>query len=247
MEYMHYYEIAEIPEQVFEDAKAIVTQAQADGIALAGGDGTGEPVVSRGRISLNGSAALGEDAQRLDIPFALPDALLGVLPDGYGLCQTRHEPYDAVVVAILVSAFVSGARHVASDGGYGDWEAGIALYERATGRKLSTAQRKRLRMTLNREFRPLVVRRLEERGFKVTVDDAGHYDITDAQDGGSVAARGTAMDIADDARWQEDGHCQSKRLADALDDIVEQRRASFYRKNGKGARGFSWLSALVCD
>jgi len=102
---------------VVNDTEKILT---ATTVPLAGWDGTGKPEISSASIRLNG---------------VTPDDYETFLlrPDGeWSFCKTGQEPYDEVVTAILISAFLRGALvDLDSDGFVEDWAAGIALYEKA--------------------------------------------------------------------------------------------------------------------
>lgn len=81
-------------------------------VPLAGWDGTGEPEVTKERISLNGADP--DDCET----FML-------VPNGeWDFCKTAHRPYDEVVTAILVAAWIRGAlQKLSSDGYLEEWGA----------------------------------------------------------------------------------------------------------------------------
>lgn len=244
MGYTHYYHVDTLDGRVAEDAKAIVAQAQADGIVIAGEDGHGYPELGDAHIALNGSAIFDEDYE----PFVLPDE------DGASFCKTARRPYDVVVAAILVSVFVHGNGYVASDGTIDDWEDGISLYERATGRRLPAETRESLRRTLDHDFRDDVIDALSEDGFSITsLGKYGAIEVADAEQGGNVVASGSTYRVASDAL---SGRCDvtGMRLAHAIRAIVDLKRSEFVARrstDGTGdwfhagdADGFDWFDAL---
>ena len=241
MGYTHYFKMDGKLEEFFVDeVRDIIAQAERDGIALAGYDGEGTPVVTEDEIALNGSAAFGQEYES----FILPTDY-----DGAGFCKTAHMPYDAVVTAILVSAIVNKlGDDISSDGTYADWKDGIALYEKAV-RKLTPSERQRVRRTLNHEFRPSVSKRLLSDGFAVLLCDIPHgeYTIKDMNDGNSIVATGSADAIVYDAMgWEGTGKCcRSERLADAIRGIVDRKRDSYRHKGGDKAARRDWLDEYV--
>lgn len=96
-------------------AKGIIRKASQD-MDLAGGDGTGKPLVSGAEIVLNGSEVNGEDGETFYLSQH-PDSLRNTRD----FCKTNQEPYDAVVVSILAAAqkIAPEAIRVDSDGGSG--------------------------------------------------------------------------------------------------------------------------------
>ena len=239
MGYTHYFKMDGKLEEFFVDeVRDIIAQAERDGIALAGYDGEGTPVVTEDEIALNGSAALGQEYES----FILPTDY-----DGAGFCKTAHMPYDAVVTAILVSAIVNKlGDDISSDGTYADWKDGIALYEKAV-RKLTPSERQRVRRTLNHEFRPSIVRLLSEKGFDVKLVDRdnGIYEIRYMSDQTQIAARGIASVIAYDALESKTGkYCRSLQLSGLLGKLVEEKSTRYYNRNGYYGNAFDWHTAL---
>ncbi len=119
MGYTHYWtpSKAESLGLVVNDTTKILA---ATTVPLAGPDSTGEPEISSTGIRLNGVAP--DDYESFQI-----------VPNGaWDFCKTGYRPYDEVVTAILISAFLRGALEgLSSDGFVEDWAAGIALYEKA--------------------------------------------------------------------------------------------------------------------
>lgn len=238
MGYTHYFTIENLEECFVDEVNAIVTTAQSDGIVLAGFDGNGEPIVTDTKIALNGSRALGQEYES----FVLPTN-----GNGFGFCKTAHRPYDVVVTAILVSAIVNKIDDgISSDGTYADWKDGIALYERAV-RKLTQSERKRIRRTLNHEFRTRTLTQLRNNGFDVRLTDAdnGIYEITYADAPTQVAALGYAVTIAYDAIESKTGrYCRSLKLSELLGKFVKKDRENYYKRNGYYGKAFSWDEVL---
>ena len=76
------------------DVKKVLALVKKQGIAIAGGNGKGKPVVNDGLISFNGSEKGGEDHETLYIERD------GV--ENFNFCKTARKPYDTAVVATLV-------------------------------------------------------------------------------------------------------------------------------------------------
>jgi hypothetical protein len=78
---------------------------RASEVPLAGGDGTGEPVLESetGKVRFNGVAALEQDYETFAWPPDLVDGMRASDdPDWvFEFCKTGRLPYDAVVVACL--------------------------------------------------------------------------------------------------------------------------------------------------
>lgn len=155
MGYTHYFErdndekgSAEIFGRLALDAKKIIEEAQAQGIVIRGGDGTGEPVFTEGYFSFNGDADNGNDHETFhwsaspEQPdwqadfFAQTDRANIV----FDFCKTARKPYDAVVCAVLIRAKVlyGDLLEVRSDGewdggGWGEWQEGRELYKTVFG------------------------------------------------------------------------------------------------------------------
>ena len=135
------------------DAKAIIAEAQSQGIVIRGYDGTGKPEFTEAYFRFNGDADAGLDHETFAWE-ALPDQpewqrkhyeAEGKNPyQIFDFCKTAYKPYDAVVTAILIRAKViyGNLVEVRSDGvwdkqekwgEYGHWGAGRKLYETVFG------------------------------------------------------------------------------------------------------------------
>lgn len=129
------------------------------GITICGPLGRGEPVITATEIKFNGDETKDNDYESfwLDTEEIAAEAEEDkLLDDGEEpldfFCKTGRRPYDAVVTGVLVAAFLqdtTGAVRIGSDGSYDEWAAGIFLYERATGQKLTPGQRVNLKVALN--------------------------------------------------------------------------------------------------
>lgn len=116
------------------EVQTIFAAAEAMGITLAGGHGEGKAEADAEGVWFNGSAELREDFETL---YIAQEESGRVDADGliHGFCKTERRPYDAAVVAVLLSL-----KHhfpmvrFESDGGPEDLAQGVALYEQATGR-----------------------------------------------------------------------------------------------------------------
>lgn len=89
--------------------KSIIKQANAQGIKIAGSDGTGKPKISSDSICLNGQ---GEDDSHETFHLARN-------PTEFEFCKTAEKPYDSVVVSILAKAKEIAGDNIelSSDGG----------------------------------------------------------------------------------------------------------------------------------
>jgi hypothetical protein len=135
MGYTHYWnDKYRITEPLVDDVKAIIKQAQEDGIIIRGYDGTGEPVVTTDLISFNGDADNGLDYEtayfRNDI-------------EGFQFCKTRGvAPYDAVVCAVLLRIrHYNQGFSIDSDGEWSEWKNGRKLYAKVFGETPSKPSR----------------------------------------------------------------------------------------------------------
>jgi len=95
---------------------------EAAGPLIAGPSGQGDPVLGSLRLALNGR---GDEAGE---PFRFPGE------PGVNSCDTRHQPYDAVVVACLLVAHDHFPPHILKVLPAGDWEKGAALYRQVFDR-----------------------------------------------------------------------------------------------------------------
>ncbi len=127
MGYTHYFEKLEPDENLARITRKIV---ELGNVAICGGLGEGEPIITKAKIWLNGSAEKGEDFETF---------LIEKINDkdvSFNFCKTGMRPYDKVVTAILCSALYlhcKGSETISSDGNYGDWafSGGIDLFKRA--------------------------------------------------------------------------------------------------------------------
>lgn len=122
MGYTHYFEKLEPDENLARITRKIV---ELGNVAICGGLGEGEPIITKNEIWLNGSAEKGENFETF---------LIKKNDVSFNFCKTGREPYDKVVTAILCSALYlhcKGSETISSDGNYGEWDSsgGIALFE----------------------------------------------------------------------------------------------------------------------
>jgi hypothetical protein len=118
------------------DAKKIIEQATAQGIAVSGPLGHGTPEFTESHFSLNGLEMLGQDHETFywsgipEIQEWRKDE-----PDHFSFCKTAYKPYDAVVTAILIRAKViyGSCVSISSDGDWHEWQAGRDMYETVFG------------------------------------------------------------------------------------------------------------------
>jgi len=127
MGYTHYYGNVTVTDELAEDARAIIAAAAASGIRTWGPGGTGKPEVTGARIALVGDDGPNADIDVDDValPFVLGEG------DRGGFIKTRRLPYDQIVTAILVAAFLRTGQVPRSDGSFDEWGPGVALYEQA--------------------------------------------------------------------------------------------------------------------
>jgi hypothetical protein len=126
---------APVPAEAFgrlaSDCREVIFPAAAHlGIALASGDGTGEPEVTEGQIIFNGSEVNDGDHETFYL-------LAGELP-GFSFCKTARKPYDLVVSVVLLRAahHYGAAIDIASDGrwdGDDEWVPPRAWYRSLFG------------------------------------------------------------------------------------------------------------------
>lgn len=121
MGYTHHTIGINVTPQLASQARSIIA---ASDVSICGWDGTGEPEITDSVISLNGDESLGEDLETFSLGSPVAWS-----------CKTQYRPYDEVVTAILVAAFINSGGEIAlkSDGDFADWSDGIALYEKAIG------------------------------------------------------------------------------------------------------------------
>lgn len=104
------------------------------GVKIGDAFGWGRPIFREDVICFNGRPS----HQPLVIHRLLhkPQQELGTFDLNWDFVKTNQKPYDELEVAVLVSFKVHfPASALSSDGGKSDWERGIALDERATGRQ----------------------------------------------------------------------------------------------------------------
>lgn len=114
-------------------AHGAVAIAVAEGTKIAGGNGTGLPVLTDDEIVFNGDGDQGYETfcvLRDPVPRRWGDED----PDYkyFAFCKTGLAPYDRVVTAVLciLETVTGGHFRVSSDGSPGDWAAGLALAKR---------------------------------------------------------------------------------------------------------------------
>lgn len=111
----------------------VIAVAVADGIALAGGDGHGKPVLTQDEILFNGRADQGYETFHI---LRVPELKRWADEDPdykhFGFCKTGRRPYDVVVTAVLciLETVTGGHFRVSSDGSPEDWAPGLALARR---------------------------------------------------------------------------------------------------------------------
>lgn len=125
MGYTHYWGKLKTNENLARITRKIVELGD---VAIGNGIGKGEPIITKDRIVLNGSAEKGEDFETF--------AIYKDNDESYNFCKTGNMPYDKVVTAILCSALYmncKGSETIQSDGGYSDWKesGGIDLFKKA--------------------------------------------------------------------------------------------------------------------
>ena len=102
--------------QLTSATAGIIARARQSGIEIAGHQGEGAPIIDD-RIVFNGVGKASCE------PFVLGRTA------SRGFCKTNWQPYDAVVVAVLIAAESTGALTWTSDGKPADHEAGKKLAE----------------------------------------------------------------------------------------------------------------------
>ena len=105
-------------------------------LKICGGDGTGEPILSKEKIAFNGEGPnMDHETFYLEPKRELPYE--GARPDqiGWAFCKTAQKPYDVVVVACLTMLAQDYDFSVSSDGDAEDWHRGGQLAEEALGKE----------------------------------------------------------------------------------------------------------------
>jgi len=145
MGYCHYWgRPAELPLSTFRSFVAeCVTLRRAlgvpwlglfGGVKIGSSFGWGRPIFREDVICFNGRP--GCEPLIIYRVFHRLDRKPGDFGLYWDFVKTREEPYDELVVAVLVSfKHYFPASALSSDGGKEDWARGIALYERTTGRQ----------------------------------------------------------------------------------------------------------------
>jgi hypothetical protein len=129
MRYTHYFPNLRATADVIADASLII---DASSVTICGPKGQGLPILNEVEgIRLNGFRVAGEACDT----FHLRGTKEPHYPDMWTFCKTEQKPYDEVVTAILIAAAVrsldSTTGTVRSDGRWGNWAAGVELFERA--------------------------------------------------------------------------------------------------------------------
>lgn len=107
-------------------------------LVICGGDGNGDPILSKEKISFNGQGPrLDHETFYLEPKRELPYE--GARPDqiGWAFCKTARKPYDIVVTACLTFLQADYGFEVSSDGDVDDWDAGVKLAEEALARQFA--------------------------------------------------------------------------------------------------------------
>lgn len=114
MGYTRYWKRTDEPlnEDFLKDVNKVIKDAAKMGIAIRGGDGTGEPVLELEEISLNGNGNAERDLSHETF-------FLGK-ETGFNFCKTARKPYDYVVRTILRLALDYGIVTDVSDDGYNE-------------------------------------------------------------------------------------------------------------------------------
>lgn len=105
---------------------------------LAGWNGDGKPEIAEGLISFN---SVGEEAHESFVfpPDLEEQAFNRDKSEVFEFCKTAHKTYDPVVVACLAIAkdILGDEIKVSSDGDRKDWNEGVALACKVTGREIA--------------------------------------------------------------------------------------------------------------
>ncbi len=105
---------------------------------ICGPDGTGHPVITENDVMFNGDAGIGEahdtfHVSRVPYPPDLVEdyrnAHMLSKYKGFRFCKTNRKPYDASVVACLISIdnMDKNIMKITSSGNVSDWHAGLYL------------------------------------------------------------------------------------------------------------------------
>ncbi|WP_053958358.1 hypothetical protein [Sulfobacillus thermosulfidooxidans] len=108
------------------DAQRILAACVAQGIAVAGWDGTGSLTCTPDELAFNGNREAGEHDETFRFDRESPDP--------FSCCKTGHRPYDLAVTAMLVAIKHHIPEvHVHSDGTSSDWDAARNLCQAVCG------------------------------------------------------------------------------------------------------------------
>lgn len=154
MGYTHYFPGIRATAGVIADARMIIA---ASAVTICGPNGQGLPIMTEAEgIRLNGFEAAGEAYETFHVRASEKPKFPGMAE----FCTTGNRPYDEVVTAVLIAAAVraldSGSGDVKTDGLWGDWAAGLHLFERAV-RALSDDEKLALELDVER-MRPELFR-----------------------------------------------------------------------------------------
>jgi len=116
-------------QQLGTDARAIIREAEAQGIKVANGLGESMPDFTETYFAINGRGD--ESHETFYWPCDVTREIWETHPSKvFSFTKTAHKPYDAVVCAILIRAKViyGDALDVSSDGTWAEWIPGRRLY-----------------------------------------------------------------------------------------------------------------------
>ncbi len=139
MVYTHYWayqpnsaQFTAIFPRLVADSRDILAHLSDKGVSLAGPTGIGEPLLNEAIIAVNGTRP--ESGENFVLAPGSGSGITAHTPDGTAFrmdwCQTRRQPYDLAVTAILLRAAQLAPRHVAlaSAGSWQhDWDAAQLL------------------------------------------------------------------------------------------------------------------------
>lgn len=139
MLYTHYWayqpdsaQFTAIFPRLIADSHDILARLSDRGVSLAGPTGIGEPLLNEAIIAVNGTRP--QSGENFVLAPCSGSGITAHTPDGTAFrmdwCQTRRQPYDLAVTAILLRAAQLAPRHVAlaSDGSWPDaWDAARQL------------------------------------------------------------------------------------------------------------------------
>lgn len=125
------------------DTARIIRSAEANGIAIRGANGFGQPEFSEEYFAFNGDAMNGDPALGRydhesffwDRSYARPEWNPNE-DSHFNFCKTAYKPYDAVVTAVLLRAkeIYGDLVEVSSDGTWEEWSTGRILFTLTFGR-----------------------------------------------------------------------------------------------------------------